>query len=748
MATYIPNATQTTEPVESRTVESAALEFRTLKAFVNSRIEDVQDTLDAEIVNRIEGDATETAARIEGDANLQTQNNAQDVRLAAVENALLAAAAAAKGTEIGLPEIAIYAALRAYTGPLTAFYVCGAAALLDGGAGVFRVDDGDTVSADNGGTILVDVAGRRWKREFSGAVNVLWFGADPTGVADSTPAIQAAYDVARSALCEVDLHGSFKMGQIAFATGATPYVSFVVRGKITLTGTFTSGSRIAWIGRASTADFNAYTVQGPSGVIVLPDATDGFITSSSTLIKNIGFIGCGARSVIARGANVTFENVSITANNVASAICLTIDGGFWHCYRQLRLMGPSRYGVPTIDFRVGDIPANNTSNYLVEIDTARLWYGGIRFAQSLVTRPELQHNLIFKAVDFEVPNTHFFDFADSIHPVWSIRVDRCTIWDPVGLQANPAFFYTRSGAQGAVSVTLKNCDAVQKISGIEAAGANGIGLLDIIDCTIASNATMEGVTRVNFGSKQFGMNRPEFGPTHVHARNLISFYDLGDDGAVVAPDGSVTAAHYNTTGTKVFGSSVVTLAPGDWVIAGLWYKGTYAGGWPRLYRSGGGRFTFTNRSVPHFELHPNNGFGSAAGWEWRVACDKVATADGTAQTLTLATHHLSGTTVDASVWRTLLLHIPAGTMSDKEVLALANRVRPTPGTAYEAGAVALDSHQKLYLGGGSLIYGGAGSPEGVVYAPVGSIYLRRDGSTGTALYVKEIGTGNTGWVAK
>lgn len=49
MATYIPNATQTTEPVESRTVESAALEFRTLKA----------------------------------------QNNSQDVRLTAVENALL-----------------------------------------------------------------------------------------------------------------------------------------------------------------------------------------------------------------------------------------------------------------------------------------------------------------------------------------------------------------------------------------------------------------------------------------------------------------------------------------------------------------------------------------------------------------------------------------------------------------------------------------------------------------------------------
>ena len=43
---------------------------------------------------------------------------------------------------------------------------------------------------------------------------------------------------------------------------------------------------------------------------------------------------------------------------------------------------------------------------------------------------------------------------------------------------------------------------------------------------------------------------------------------------------------------------------------------------------------------------------------------------------------------------------------------------------------------------------GSGSPEGVVTAPVGSLYTRTDGGGGTTLYVKESGTGNTGWVAK
>ena len=145
MATYIPNATQTTEPVESRTVESAALEFRTLKGSINSRIDTVQANLDAEEAARIAGDAAEeaariaadlaeeaariaadsaeatariaadaaesaariagdsaeatariaadsaeAAARIAGDANLQIQNNSQDVRIQAIEAALLA----------------------------------------------------------------------------------------------------------------------------------------------------------------------------------------------------------------------------------------------------------------------------------------------------------------------------------------------------------------------------------------------------------------------------------------------------------------------------------------------------------------------------------------------------------------------------------------------------------------------------------------------------------------------------------
>ena len=49
---------------------------------------------------------------------------------------------------------------------------------------------------------------------------------------------------------------------------------------------------------------------------------------------------------------------------------------------------------------------------------------------------------------------------------------------------------------------------------------------------------------------------------------------------------------------------------------------------------------------------------------------------------------------------------------------------------------------------GARVQAGSGSPSGAVVAPVGSLYLRTDGGAGTTLYIKESGTGMSGWVAK
>ena len=49
---------------------------------------------------------------------------------------------------------------------------------------------------------------------------------------------------------------------------------------------------------------------------------------------------------------------------------------------------------------------------------------------------------------------------------------------------------------------------------------------------------------------------------------------------------------------------------------------------------------------------------------------------------------------------------------------------------------------------GRHFYVGAGIPEGVVTAPIGSMYFNTSGGSATTLYVKESGAGNTGWVGK
>lgn len=46
------------------------------------------------------------------------------------------------------------------------------------------------------------------------------------------------------------------------------------------------------------------------------------------------------------------------------------------------------------------------------------------------------------------------------------------------------------------------------------------------------------------------------------------------------------------------------------------------------------------------------------------------------------------------------------------------------------------------------IYTGTGSPNGSQEGSVGDLFLRTDGGSNTTFWVKESGTGNTGWTAK
>jgi hypothetical protein len=55
---------------------------------------------------------------------------------------------------------------------------------------------------------------------------------------------------------------------------------------------------------------------------------------------------------------------------------------------------------------------------------------------------------------------------------------------------------------------------------------------------------------------------------------------------------------------------------------------------------------------------------------------------------------------------------------------------------------------RLEIGPEQKVLSGTGSPEGVYTAHIGALFLRTDGSANTTLYIKESGTGSTGWVGK
>lgn len=57
-------------------------------------------------------------------------------------------------------------------------------------------------------------------------------------------------------------------------------------------------------------------------------------------------------------------------------------------------------------------------------------------------------------------------------------------------------------------------------------------------------------------------------------------------------------------------------------------------------------------------------------------------------------------------------------------------------------------HTETHFVGAAKITSGTGTPEGVVTGNVGDLFLRTDGGAGTCFYVKESGSGNTGWAAK
>ncbi|GBG05708.1 hypothetical protein PAT3040_00192, partial [Paenibacillus agaridevorans] len=136
-----------------------------------------------------------------------------------------------------------------------------------GQEGVFRLNATDTVSTDNGGTILVSAYGERFERNFDGMVNVKWFGAKGDGSSDDTIAIQKAID-AKQGTVFLPKGKYMTSAPLVVQTGDSlvgegPEVTIIVK---TTTTAATLGTRTMW---AAVDNYNVDAV-----IIALPENND------------------------------------------------------------------------------------------------------------------------------------------------------------------------------------------------------------------------------------------------------------------------------------------------------------------------------------------------------------------------------------------------------------------------------------------------------------------------------------------
>ena len=173
------------------------------------------------------------------------------------------------------------AALRAVSHPasgttdskvsvLEGYYAIG-----DGGGGVFVWDYSSASSTvENNGTVIrpSDIAAGqsgRWRRVYSGALNVKWFGAKGDGASADAAAIQETVNVASAG------DGVVQLPAGSFFTGATTITTPTTSGaKLRITG---AGKRLTRITRTSTSATHTFDIMftGPSVVAIGDLTVDG-----------------------------------------------------------------------------------------------------------------------------------------------------------------------------------------------------------------------------------------------------------------------------------------------------------------------------------------------------------------------------------------------------------------------------------------------------------------------------------------
>lgn len=192
------------------------------------------------------------------------------------------------------------AALRLNTTPSTVVSTCtvssyrGASNAPKGGVqGDYYVNINDTTSIDNNGSIIVDAAGNRWYILQNGLLRPDQFGADPTGIADSTAAFQTAINY---------LHNTSNGG-----------ILFILPGIYKLTSTLYTYAnvRIEGSGVTNTVLLSSHNSDGIKSVYPINSSTASNVSINNFTLQNTSASNTGGGYVDICGSGLEVTRIHV-----------------------------------------------------------------------------------------------------------------------------------------------------------------------------------------------------------------------------------------------------------------------------------------------------------------------------------------------------------------------------------------------------------------------------------------------------
>ena len=577
-------------------------------------------------------------------------------------------------------------------------------------------------------------------------ISVTDFGADPTGVNDSTAAIQAAinsfalvgaYNPANVTGATIILNGTFLTGPLTFPAN-TPYRLEVSGGiKLTAGTTLTIPPEVTIYGKSGSLT-SQFSFQSPGCLIVGSETSNPVVSvtgSRGKCLENVviappKYVGLLISGFSTLNALCKLKNVSCTARaGVITSKPFVAETTFWLDIEDCVFMGLPGSSPYSMEFLQSAAATSGSYDGLIYVHNLVVNNGGVYIQSSANS---FSSNFKFENLQIEniVPGGSLITIDNTgASFISDITLIRPQLFDNTG---STAYLINNIGNSNVRRINIQEFDLNQgaivdptstNFSGLVVDGFRGFpysfeisglpaldslytrsfsGAMDTILTTANRTATTVPVTPLLV----------EQSPTQWGA--------LASGGATVttgilAPDGSLNAGQVGGTngGLVTLYGVATSVALNDWFIVGYWAQSAEASKMPtnaRFDLATGGWYVNGTTSTSVEVGRDYEPFAvNDQGWKWVCQPVKITTA-GTGSPFVRLYLRRDTTYGLTNYFMPGIIHIPASLgFKDAEVVALSRSLQAWPSSSV-SGDLAVLPHQTFRLGGGVGVFSASAIP--------------------------------------